>query len=59
MPWETGRKLGFWPSFLALEPDWNPEILPPAESFRICLALLLTVRLLLLFGCDLFGFLNP
>ncbi|GKV25991.1 hypothetical protein SLEP1_g35358 [Rubroshorea leprosula] len=55
---ETGRKLGFWPSFLALEPDWNPEILPPAGSFRICSALPSAVRRLLLFVgviCSDFG----
>ncbi|GKV33996.1 hypothetical protein SLEP1_g42427 [Rubroshorea leprosula] len=33
------RKLGFWPSSLALKHKLNPEILPPCWKIRICFAL--------------------
>ncbi|GKU88863.1 hypothetical protein SLEP1_g3079 [Rubroshorea leprosula] len=46
-----------FPYFLVQEPDLEPRNLLPCKSFRICLALLLHRRLLLLCGGELLDFL--
>ncbi|GKV15606.1 hypothetical protein SLEP1_g26382 [Rubroshorea leprosula] len=51
------RKIGFWPSFLALEHKLNPEILPPpagkSRSALLCPPAALVV------GANCFDFLIP
>ncbi|GKU88879.1 hypothetical protein SLEP1_g3093 [Rubroshorea leprosula] len=54
---ETGRELDFSLLFLSKNLIWNPEISPPARSFRICSAFPSAVRRLQLVGANCLDFL--